>query len=554
MNNFLETIRNLGLPRIAVLTGISVGLLIFFIYISTRLATPEFSLLFDDLQAADAGAITQQLDATNVPYKISVDGRRISVPNDQVGRLRMQLAQNGLPTGGSVGFSQLFDDPPGLGVTTKVLNINEVRALQGELEMTISSMDDVRRTRVHLVLPQRRIFERDRQQPRASVFLELEQGAQLDREAISAIQQVVAFSIPDLDPGQVAISDSKGQMLASPSDENSLAGVMSETEDRRRARERELINKIEDVIYPKVGVGNARIQLSADMDFDRVTENEVIFDTENIFVASDQEVVESRESNEFEGPEPVTVEENIPNADPLAGPNASAFTRESREEVTTNREVPRTERMVVRQVGQIRRLNISVLVDGTYVTDADGNQVYQPRTQDELDALGRLAQAAVGFSQERGDSIVVENLQFERDPLLFPDPDAGKLFGIPIVELRRLSEILILALVAVLVLLLIVRPMVNRLLTPATATAGGPDDIGLLTDQSGDMQALTGPGGEEGGDLGDVESQLEQMINISQVEGRVRASSLRKIGEIVEKHPEEAVAILRNWLYEGRES
>jgi len=279
----------------------------------------------------------------------------------------------------------------------------------------------------------------------------------------------------------------------------------------------------------------------------------VIFDTENIFVASDQEVVESRESNEFEGPEPVTVEENIPNADPLAGPNASAFTRESREEVTTNREVPRTERMVVRQVGQIRRLNISVLVDGTYVTDADGNQVYQPRTQDELDALGRLAQAAVGFSQERGDSIVVENLQFERDPLLFPDPDAGKLFGIPIVELRRLSEILILALVAVLVLLLIVRPMVNRLLTPATATAGGPDDIGLLTDQSGDMQALTGPGGEDG-DLGDVESQLEQMINISQVEGRVRASSLRKIGEIVEKHPEEAVAILRNWLYEGRES
>jgi len=215
--------------------------------------------------------------------------------------------------------------------------------------------------------------------------------------------------------------------------------------------------------------------------------------------------------------------------------------------------VPRTERMVVRQVGQIRRLNISVLVDGTYVTDADGNQVYQPRTQDELDALGRLAQAAVGFSQERGDSIVVENLQFERDPLLFPDPDAGKLFGIPIVELRRLSEILILALVAVLVLLLIVRPMVNRLLTPATATAGGPDDIGLLTDQSGDMQALTGPGGEDG-DLGDVESQLEQMINISQVEGRVRASSLRKIGEIVEKHPEEAVAILRNWLYEGRES
>ncbi|MEO0393739.1 MAG: flagellar basal-body MS-ring/collar protein FliF [Pseudomonadota bacterium] len=551
MNNFLETIRNLGLPRIAMLTGVAVGLLIFFIYISTRLATPDMALLFDDLQAGDAGAITEQLDASGVPYQVSIDGRRISVPSDQVGRLRMQMAQNGLPTGGSVGFGQLFDEPPGLGVTTKVLNINEVRALQGELEMTISSMEDVRRARVHLVLPQRRIFERDRQDPRASVFLELEQGRDLDREAIAAIQQVVAFSIPDLEPPRVAVSDSRGRMLASPQDEGSLAGMMNETSERRQARERELIRKIEDVIFPKVGIGNARVQLSADMDFDRVTENEVVFDTDNIFVASDQEVVESRESNEFEGPEPVTVEENIPNVDPVAGPNASAFTRETREEVTTNREVPRTERVVVREIGVIRRLNISVLVDGTYVTDANGTEVYQPRTADELDALGRLAQNAVGFDNTRGDTIVVENLQFERDPLLFPDENLGMIFGIPAAELRRLGEMLILATVAILVLLLIVRPMINRLLTPAPATAGGPDDLGLLTDQSGDMPALAGPDGE--GDLGDVETQLEQMINISQVEGRVRASSLKKIGEIVEKHPEEAVAIIRNWLYEGRE-
>ncbi|MBV6632151.1 MAG: flagellar M-ring protein FliF [Alphaproteobacteria bacterium] len=552
MNNFLETLRNLGLPRIAVLVGISVGLLIFFLYISTRLATPEMSLLFDDLQAADAGAITQELDAAGVPYQVSIDGRRIMVPNDQVGRLRMQMAQNGLPTGGSVGFSQLFDDPPGLGVTTKVLNINEVRALQGELEMTINSMEDIRRARVHLVLPQRRIFERDRQDPRASVFLELEQGRSLDREGIAAVQQIVAFSIPDLDPAKVAVSDSRGRTLASPTDASSIAGVLNEADERRRAREQEMIRKIEDQIYPMVGIGNAQVQLTADLNFDRVNQTEVLIDPETLVDLSSQTVEEERQSNEFEGPEPVTVEENIPNVDPVSGPNASAFTSETRAEETINREVSRTERITVREVGEIRRLNISILVDGRYVTDADGNEVYQPRTEQDLQLIANLARGAVGFDQSRGDTIVVENFQFERDPLLFPEEASGMIFGIPVVELRRLAEILILAMVAILVLLLIVRPMINRLLTPAPAAAEGPSDIGLLTDQTGDMQALPGPDG--GGDLGDVESQLEQMINISQVEGRVRASSLKKIGEIVEKHPEEAVSIIRNWLYEGKEA
>jgi len=553
VNNFLETIRNLGLPRIAVLTGISIGLLVFFIYLSTRLATPEMSLLFDDLTPADAGAISQQLDTANIPYQVSVDGKRILVPANLVGQTRMQMARSGLPTGGSVGYSQLFDNPPGLGTTTKVLNINELRALQGELEMTINSMDGVKRARVHLVLPTREIFTRSRVQPRASVFVEFEPGREFDREAIAAVQQIVAFSIPDLDPGKVAVSDSRGKMLASPQDPSSVAGGLNEPDERRRERERELIRKIEDVVFPKVGIGNARVQLSADLNFDRMTESRVLFDTDNVFVASEQEVVDTSESNEFEGPEPVTVNENIPNVDPTTGPNATAFTKESREEVTTNREVPRTQQQIVREVGSIRRLNISVLVDGTYTTDANGNEVYQPRTDDELQALTRLAQNAVGFDAARGDTITIENMQFERDPLLFPDEPPGQIFGLPANEVRRLAEMLILAMVAVLVLLLIVRPMVNRLLAPAPAPAGGPDDMGLLTDQSADMPALTGPGMDDG-DLGDVESQLEQMINISQVEGRVRASSLRKIGEIVEKHPEEAVSILRAWLYEGREA
>lgn len=551
VNNFLETIRNLGLPRIAVLTGVAVTLLVFFIYISTRLVTADMALLFDDLQPTDAAAITEQLDKANIPYQVSVDGKSIMVPSDQVGQMRMLMARNGLPTGGSVGYSKLFDNPPGLGVTTQVLNINEMRALQGELEMTINSLKGVKRTRVHLVLPQRRIFERDRQEPRASVFVELKPGVKLDREAVAAIQQIVAFSIPDLEPGKVAVTDSSGRVLASPKDPGSVAGALNEAEDMRRARESELIEKIEDVLNPTVGIGKLRVQLTADLDFDRVTENQTLFDIDNAFTPSTQTVEENEKSNEYEGPEPVSVNQNIPNVDPNAGPNNSAYTERSRTEETTNREVPRTERTTVREVGRVRKLNISILVDGTYTTDANGNRVYQPRSDAELQTYEQLARTAVGFDSERGDTISVQNLQFEDNGLVFGGEGEGQLFGLPIEEVRRFSEMLVLAIVAILVLLLVVRPMINRLLTPATATAEGPDDLGLLTDQSGEFPVLSGPDMGDT-DLGDVESQLEQMINISQVEGRVRASSLRKIGEIVEKHPEEAVSIIRSWLYEGR--
>lgn len=556
MDSFLETLKGLGLPRLALMLGITVGLFVFFIYLSARMSTPTMVLLYSELEPTDSAAIIQELDTKSVEYKVTPDGAKIMVPSDQVGKIRMALAEKGVPTGGSVGYSELFDKPQGLGTSNFVLNINKVRALQGELARTISSIDSVKNARVHLVLPDREIFTKEKKEPSASVFVVMKGSQELSREQVSAIQHIVASAVPELKSNQISIANDKGQLLARPSDENGAEGMMESAAALRKSRENDLTRKIEDVVFAKVGYGNARIQISADLDFDRITENQTKFDIDSQVVVSEQTVKENEDSNEANNPQPVTVQGNLPGGNNTGDSSSQSSTRRNRTEETVNRDTPRTERMVVQEIGRIKRLSVAVLVDGVRTKDAEGKDLYTPRSEQELKEIQRLVSSAVGLDTSRGDTIEVVNLQFERDALYYADDTGNKIFGIPSEELLKLAETLVLGLVAILVLLLIVRPLVNRLMQPPIQPPN-VDEFGLLTDQTMEsMAALGAPDSVDQltDDLADVESQLEQMINISQVEGRVRASSLKRIGDIVEKHPEEAVAILRSWLYEGRDN
>lgn len=556
MNSFMETLKGLGLPRLAMIISITIGLLVFFIYLSARLSTPSMVVLYSDLDSGDSSAIIQELDVQGVEYKVNPDGSKIMVPSDQVGKVRVTLAEKGIPSGGSIGYAELFDKPQGLGTSNFVLNINQVRALQGELGRTIAAIDGVKSARVHLVLPQRELFTREKKEPSASVFLVMKGSQELAREQIAAIQHIVASAVPEMKANRISIANDKGQLLARPTDENGAEGMMETAAAMRRARESDLTQKIEDVVFAKVGYGNARIQVTADMDFDRVTENQTRFDSENQVIVSEQTVKENEESNESDSPQPVTVQGNLPGGNNTGDNSSQSATRRNRTEETVNRDTPRTERVVVQEIGRVNKLSVAVLVNGIYSKDDAGKEQYTPRTEQELKDIQRVVSSAVGIDTSRGDTIEVVNLQFERDPMYFADEDSGKILGIPSEELLKLAETFVLALVAIMVLLLIVRPLVNRLMQPQQEQSA-VDEIGLLTDQTIEsMAALGAPESVDQltSDLADVESQLEQMINIAQVEGRVRASSLRRIGEIVEKHPEEAVAILRGWLYEGREN
>ncbi|WP_431860314.1 flagellar basal-body MS-ring/collar protein FliF [Azospirillum sp.] len=553
MNNLLQTLRNLGPTRLAAIGAVGLLLIGFFIYLTTRLSTPDMELLYSELPATDAAAIAKKLDESKIPYAVDKTGTKIRVPADQVGVVRMKMAQAGLPSGGSVGY-ELFDKGEGFGATSFIQNINHLRALEGEMARTVGTLAGVQQARVHLVLPKRELFARSQNPATASVFLKLRPGAQLSRENISAIQHLIAASVPNLEPTQVSIIDDKGKLLARGGGANSEDVMMANAEEKKLAYERRLAATIEDLLGRTVGYGKVRAEVSADLDFDRITTQSEIFDPESQVVRSTQTVGETSQSQDRDPLQPVTVDQNLPTAQTGSKDNSSiSSNKSSRNEETVNYEISRTTKNHVRESGQVRRLSVAVLVDGLYTPAADGGRpTYQPRPEQEMESLKALVRSAVGLDPVRGDTVELVNMRFTTPEDEFAKPDALFL-GMTKDDIFRIAEMVVLGIVAVLIILLVIRPLITRAFEKADAQEDDEMDK-LLTDQSGMPAALAGPTGALAQDLAleaaQADEELEQMIDINRVEGRVRASSLRKVGEIVEKHPEEAVSILRNWLYQ----
>ena len=556
MNPIAELIRQLGPVRLAALAATGIAVVGFFIFLSSRLSTGGMALLYGDLDPQDSGQIIQTLQSKNIPYDIKAGGKQIFVPGDQVLQLRVSLAESGLPGGGSVGY-EIFDDNQGIGTTNFVQNINLVRALEGELARTISAMRNVRGARVHLVMPRRELFSREKQEASASVVLQVQGSSRLNNEQVQAIQHLIAAAVPSMDPQKISVLDDRGQLLARGNGDSSSAAAGT-ADEMRVGFENRMRQAIIELLERTVGLNRVRAEINAEIDYDRVVENAEIFDPDSQVARSTQTVQENENSSENDDQDTVTVQNNLPETEATAaGTGTSAASQVSRTEETVNFEITKTIRNRVKESGQIKRLSVAVLVDGKYVENDDGDKVWQPRAADELAQLETLVKSAVGFNEQRGDSVEIVNMQFVKlEPLEFDD---GSLFlGISKEEFMQLAEILVLAVVGLLVILLVVRPVLTRLFeSMPTALAGGP--AGALGDQEGVALAqLTGP--EATADMAELleedeeevedESLLDQMIDINQVEGRVRASSLKQIGEIVDKHPEEAIAIVRNWMYQ----
>ena len=556
MNPIAELLRQLGPVRVAALAATGIAVLGFFIFLSSRLSSGGMALLYGDLDPQDSGQIIQTLQSKNIPYDIKAGGKQIFVPGDQVLQLRVSLAESGLPGGGSVGY-EIFDNNQGIGTTNFVQNINLVRALEGELARTIGAMRNVRGARVHLVMPRRELFSREKQEASASVVLQVQGSARLANEQVQAIQHLIAAAVPGMDPQKISVLDDRGQLLARGNGDSASAAAGT-ADEMRVGFENRMRQAIIELLERTVGLNRVRAEITAEIDYDRVVENAEIFDPDSQVARSTQTVQENENSSENDDQDTVTVQNNLPETEATAaGAGTSAASQVSRTEETVNFEITKTIRNRIKESGQIKRLSVAVLVDGKYVENNDGDKVWQPRAADELAQLETLVKSAVGFNEQRGDSVEIVNMQFVKlEPLEFDD---GSLFlGISKEEFMQLAEILVLAVVGLLVILLVVRPVLTRLFeSMPTALAGGP--AGALGDQEGVALAqLTGP--EATADMAELleedeedeedDSLLDQMIDINQVEGRVRASSLKQIGEIVDKHPEEAIAIVRNWMYQ----
>ncbi|MEO5338359.1 MAG: flagellar M-ring protein FliF [Magnetospirillum sp. WYHS-4] len=546
MDAFLQTLRNLGPVRLAIVGAVVFGMIAFFIFLTTRLSTPQMALLFGELDPADTGKITQHLEQSKVPYEIRNNGTAIFVPNDQAHKMRMDLTNKGVTAGGSLGY-EIFDKNDSLGTTNFQQNINLIRAMEGELARTIKTLDGVHAARVHIVMPRRELFSRERQEPSASVILKMKSKGRLGREQVQAIQHLVAGAIPSMNPSRISIIDDKGMLLSRGfEDSASPQAVAAKVEEQRLAFERRMARTIEDLLEKSAGFGKVRAEVSAEMDYDRVATTEEKFDPDGQVVRSTQ-TDEEKDSSKEAQQEPVSVGQNLPDAS-TSSEGASASAARSRTHETVNFEISKRVINHVREGGIVKRLSVAVLVDGHYAKDKDGKTTYADRSEKEMERLAMLVKGAIGFDAKRNDIVEVINMRFAEPPTPTDEP-LELFFGFGKDDLVRIAEILVLSIVAILVILLVVRPLITRAFEAMPSAQAAE---GLLAERGG-APALTGPGGlplpvpSEGGEEGE---SFEELIDIDRVEGRVKASSVRKVGEIVEKHPEEALAIIRSWMYQ----
>lgn len=561
MGALIAQLRALGPLRLAALVGVGLAVLGLVAMLAMRASDPPMALLYGDLDPRDAGQMVAALERARIPHRLAAGGAQIMVPEADVPRVRLLLARDGLPSGGSVGY-EIFDRGESLTTTPFQQDVNRLRALEGELSRTIRGLSGVRQARVHLVLPRREPFSRERGEAQASVVLTMQGSQRLDREGVQAVLHLVAAAVPGLRPQQVSIVDSRGELMARGGQALSGPAAAQTAEELRRATELRLARAVEELLERTLGPGRVRAEASVEMDFDRVQTTEERFDPENQVPRSTQSATESNRSGEAGN---VTVANQLPGAEAAAG---GSRTEQQRQEETTNFEIGRTTRNVVREQPALKRLSLAVLVDGIWEAQPDGAPPrFRERNADEIGRIMSLARSAVGFNEERGDKVEVVSLRFAEPPLADTASDGFSILGqaVPPSLIGRLIESSILALVALAAILLIGKPVTNRLLlamAPQPVLVGiGPDGTTVtftsaaeaaLAQANGTITSaaqVAGPNGTPQIQQSEAAAEEEDaMVKLSRVEGQMRASALAALAEMVDNNPDAAVTVIRRWL------
>ncbi len=517
-------------------TAVLIG---FFAFVIMRVTTPQMTTLFTDLSVEDSSGIIKDLERQAIPFELRNDGAVIMVPKDKVTRLRMKLAEAGLPKGGGVGY-EIFDKSDALGTTSFVQNINRLRALEGELARTIRAIDRVQDARVHLVLPERPLFTREAPQPSASIVLRVRGG--LEPQQIRAIRHLVASAVNGLKPQRVSIVDETGQLLAdgSTTDADGVTG-----DERRAAFEKRMRSQVEAIVSSVVGNGRARVQLSADFDYNKITQTSDKFDPEGRVLRSSQTREESSLTADNNGQ--VTVNNELPGNQPSDNPN-TARDQSKKSEETNNYEISRTTKTEVTEAGRVNRISVAVLVDGTYARNDKDQMVYEERSREQLDRIATLVRSAIGFDQKRGDQVEVVNLKFADPPVVVPLAEPAGLLGMMTLtkdDVMYVVELGVMALLGLVVTFMVIRPLVQRILAaePAAPSAQPTAALPVPADASAHPT-------ETGQNLIPGSNATAQLIDVAQVQGQVHAQSVHRVGELAERNPAETASIIRQWLAE----
>ena len=536
LGGLLAPLRALGVSRLAALAIAAVTVLGLLALMVLRGQQNQMALLYDNLDTRDSAAIVDALERSHTPYELRADSSRILVPADQVARLRLTLARDGLPSGGSVGY-EIFDRGDALTATQFQQEINLTRALEGELARSIRTIAGVRAARVHLVLPRHDPFQRDKGEAQASVLLTMTGAARLDREGVQAVINLISAAVPGLRANNIAIVDSRGNLLARAGQPTDAAGNAQSADELRHATELRIARGVEELLERSLGVGHVRAEASVDLDVERMQETQEKYDPDNQVPRSSQSVTDS--SHNTEAAPPVSVQNNLPNADPGT---AAAGSQTAHQEETTNYEIGKTVRTLIRDQPQLRRLSVAVMVDDAEVRAPDGSVSMHPRTAEELARLTALVRSAVGYDEKRGDHVEVVSMRFTA-PDSAAESATSRWFALDKADALRLAESGLLALIALLAIMLVARPVALRLAAapaPKLAIAGGP--TGGTEDDPPVPSAGSDPRIEDA------------MVQVARVDGAVRAASVRRIAQLAEAHPEETLSMVRRWMLDHEDA
>ncbi len=368
---------------------------------------PEYRLLYGGLSPSDAGDVVTALKEMHVPYKLKNGGRDIYVPQERLYETRIELAKRGIPKGGQPGF-EIFDKTS-LGMTDFIQKINYQRALEGELARTISSMDEVRWARVHIAIPKESLFVRKSERPKASVLIQLEPGKKLNPSQVEAISFLVASSVPKLEPKDVAIVDTDGNLLSEPGNEGDEGRIVAKNLSIKHQLEAQYEKKVKDILVRLLGPGKSVVKVSLDMDFTKREWTEEIYDPDNTAVVSKQE---TQELHTGKGSVPVGVPGVLSNLPSGKSFSSSSTSMDKKVTSVVNYEVSKTVRQVKDQLGKIKRISVAVVVDGRYRVSGKARK-FVPLSDEELERIRSLVASAVGYSKERGDQIEVSCMPLE---------------------------------------------------------------------------------------------------------------------------------------------
>ena len=569
MEQFINTIRELDRNKLIALSGVLLAVSVFFFYLLSFSNKPDMGLLYSNLEQEEAARVVDKLKTAGVPFEIQANGTQLLAPSEKIPELRMDFVLNGVVSSGSLGY-EIFDRSDVLGTSSAMLNINHVRALEGELSKSIKTVGDVQSARVHLVIPKRELFSKDKQQPSASVVLRMKSGQRLSSNQIQAVQSLITTAISNMTADRISIIDDKGTLLAKGRDAGGITDTSSSHLSMREEYEEKIARQIEMLLERTVGVDKVRVEVSADMDFDRTTTQSINYDPDGQVARTVNTTEEGVNSNEVSGAaDAVSIQNAIPNEENQnagggSGVSESKNASNKLEEVTSF-EISNKTTTVVHEAGNVKRLSVAVLIDGVYKKDDNGKVVYEERSQDEITQLTDLVQTAVGFKSDRGDTVRVINMKFQS-----PE-DRDQIQDIPFwqswlfsLDFKRLIELTIVGIFGLILIFSFLKPSIKKIMNSAPATAFAASTpspaSAVMNERSEQITQKKSPEKTTEQNLmknpfADMDDNIDDdtSIMLDQVEGGIRKSTINRISKFVEKNPQETVALLRSWLYEDDE-